>query len=118
MVWFGVTGILLLPLTGAILAGCGKGGLSVHDSGAFKSAPPELKTSWDLAVAAAKTNGYALAYSTLETLRTQTNLDAGQTKAVEELIGIVGTRVFNAANSGDPEATKALKEIQSITKRR
>jgi hypothetical protein len=99
-----------------LLAGCGRG-LAVRDSGAFQTAPPELKAQWETGLAAAKTNGYLVAYTTLDALRSQTNLDAAQAKAVEELIGIVGTRMFNAANAGDPEATKALKEVQSRAKR-
>ena len=89
----------------------------MHDSDAFKSAPPEIKSQWDTAVAAAKANGYLAAYTTLQNLRAQTNLDDAQGKAVEQLIGVVGTRMFKAANDGDPEAVKAMKEIQSAGNR-
>jgi hypothetical protein len=100
------------------VTGCDKGGLSVHDSGEFQAASPEVKSQWQTAVEAAKTNGYLVAYTTLQKLQAQPGLTAGQSNAVVELSGVVGTRMFNAANNGDPEATKALKEVQDSTKRR
>jgi hypothetical protein len=90
----------------------------VRESGAFQTAAPELKSQWETAFAASATNGYVVAISTLQNLRTQANLTAEQIKAVDELNGVVGTRLFNAANKGDPEAVKALKEVQSLTRRR
>ncbi len=119
-----VTEALRLPLcqlfvvvSAAFLLGCNRGP-ALHDSNAFQSASPELKTMWATAYAAAKTNGYVLAYSTLQNLRNQTNLDAQQIQAVDELIGVVGTRMFDAANKGNPEAVKALQEVQTTTRRR
>jgi len=101
-----------------LITGCGRGGLAVRDSGAFRSASSELKGQWDLAMAAAQTNGYLLAYTNLQSLQGRTGLTAEQSKAVEEMLGVVGTRMFNAANQGDAEATKALKEVQATSKRR
>jgi hypothetical protein len=101
-----------------MITGCGKRPLAVHDSDAFQTAAPELKRQWQIAFAAAKTNGYLVAYSNLQNLRAQPSLTAPQATAVEELLGVVGTRMFNAANNGDPEATKALKEVQATAKRR
>jgi hypothetical protein len=92
-------------------------GVSVRDSGSFESAPADLKTLWQVSVAAAKTNGYLAAYTNLQTLQAQSGLSSEQAKAVESLIGVVGTRMFNAANKGDPEATKALKEVESLKRR-
>ncbi|PWU10694.1 MAG: hypothetical protein C5B50_24925 [Verrucomicrobia bacterium] len=99
------------------LIGCGKQGLSSHDSDAFKAAEPELKSKWDTAMAASQTNGYLVVYTTLQDLRAQTNLSPDQIKAVDEFLGGVGTRMYNAANKGDTEATKALKEIQANKRR-
>jgi len=111
-------GLALATMLGLSVTGCGQGGLSVRDSGEFQGAAPELKTQWQTAVQAAKTNGYLVAYTTLQKLQTQTGLNPAQAKAVEELLGVVGTRMFNAANNGDPEATKAVKEVQAGTMRR
>lgn len=98
-------------------AGCNRQSLTVRDSDSFKSAPPEIKAAWQTAVAAAKTNGYLTAYTRLESLQTNSDLSAEQSKAVTDLLGVVGTRMFNAANQGDPEATKAVQEIQATAKR-
>lgn len=115
----GVVVLTLALLTLSVTAGCSRGpdSLAMHDSSAFQSAPAELKGMWDTALSAAKTNGYAVAYSNLQKLQAQKNLNAEQSKAVEELLGVVGTRMFNAANNGDPEATKALKEVDSNRRR-
>ena len=112
------TAFALLAAATLMMTGCGKRPLAVHDSDAFQASAPELKRQWQIAFAAAKTNGYLVAYSNLQNLRSQPNLTAPQATAVEELIGVVGTRMFNAANNGDPEATKALKEVQATAKRR
>jgi len=109
-------GLALGLLGGVVLTGCGKS-LKVHDSGAFNAAAPELKAKWDTAMAAWGTNGYLVTYNTLQDLRGQSSLSADQAKAVDEFIGVVGTKMFNAANKGDPEATKAVKEIQSNRRR-
>src|SRR5262249_21784789 len=87
-------------------------------STAFQGAPPANKTLWDTSVEALKTNGYVAAYGNLQKLRGQTNLDAEQTKAVDELLGYIGTTLFEKANKGDAEATKALQEINNISRRR
>jgi hypothetical protein len=99
------------------LAGCNHQSLTVRDSDSFKSATPEIRAVWQTAVAAAKTNGYLSAYTSLQSLQTNSNLTAEQSKAVTDLLGVVGTRMFNAANQGDPEATKALQEVQASAKR-
>jgi hypothetical protein len=109
--------LALLTLWGTSGCSRGPGSLAVRDSSAFQSAPAELKSMWDTALSAAKTNGYAVAYSNLQKLQAQKTLNAEQSKAVEELLGVVGTRMFNAANNGDPEATKALKEVDSNRRR-
>ena len=111
-------GAALAVVVSMSVTGCGQGGLGVHDSGEFQGAAPELKAQWQTAVQAAKTNGYVVAYTTLQKLQTQPGLSAAQAKAAEDLLGVVGTRMFKAANDGDPEATKALKEVQAGAKRR
>ncbi|HSU52669.1 MAG TPA: hypothetical protein VLT36_01270 [Candidatus Dormibacteraeota bacterium] len=96
---------------------CNRQSLSVHDSESFKSATPQLQSSWQACVAGAKTNGYLFAYTNLLALQSQSGLTPEQSKAVEDLMGVVGTRMFEAANKGDAEATKALKQVQAISKR-
>jgi hypothetical protein len=107
----------VLLLIGFGLAGCGHGP-GAPDSSAFKSAPADLQAAWKTAFDAAKTNGYVTAYSTLETLGRQTNLDAGQRQAVEDLQTIVGDRLLKAANDGDPQAVKSFQEIKKMSSRR
>lgn len=106
-----------LLLCGIAVSGCNRG-LAIKESSAFNSAPAELKTQWDSAFAASKTNGYAYASLTLQSLRAQTNLNAEQISAVDELMGVVGARMVKAANDGDPQAVKALKEVRDATSRR
>jgi hypothetical protein len=113
------TTVIRFVLAAGVLAllGCNRGP-ALPNSNAFQSAAPELKGRWTTAYAAAQTNGYLLAYSTLQTLRAETNLNAQQIQAVDELIGVVGTRMLNAANKGDSEAVKALQQVQSMSRRR
>jgi hypothetical protein len=112
---FALSFCVLLFMAGA--TGCNRQSLSVRNSESFKSAAPELKATWQTAVVAAKTNGYLSAYTNLHSLQTNSSLNAEQSQAVTDLLGVVGTRMFNAANEGDPEATKALKEVQASAKR-
>lgn len=99
------------------VTGCNRGP-AIRESSAFDSADPALKSKWQLAVATGKTNGYSIAYSTLMALQSQPNLTPEQAKAVEDLLGAVGARISIAANKGDPEAVKALREINTATSRR
>ncbi|HWH71406.1 MAG TPA: hypothetical protein VNT26_18670, partial [Candidatus Sulfotelmatobacter sp.] len=64
-VW-GMVGLLALGL-----AGCGKNAASVGSRNAklFQSANPQIKTQWDTAMAAVKTNGFVVSIVTLRNLQ-------------------------------------------------
>jgi hypothetical protein len=95
-----------------ILAGCGQGASGSRSSG-FNSAAPELKTAWDTAVAADKTNDYVpavLGYKGILLQRDQ--LSPSQVKAVEEASSRLFQRLVEASAKGDPAARQALSQLQ------
>ena len=95
-----------------ILAGCGRSA-SGNSRGGFESAPPELKTAWETAVAADKTNDYVpavLGYK--EILLQRDQLSPSQVKAVEEASSELFQRLVTASVKGDPAAKQALSRLQ------
>ena len=95
-----------------ILAGCGQGATGSTSSG-FNGAAPELKTAWDTAVAAHKTNDYVpavLGYKGILLQRDQ--LSPSQVKAVEEASSKLFQRLVAASAKGDPAARQALSQLQ------
>jgi len=95
-----------------LLTGCGKGS-SGRGSGAFNAASPELKTAWETAIAADKTNDYVtatLAYK--EILAQRDRLSPSQVTSVEEASGKLFQRLVTASVKGDPAAKQALSQLQ------
>jgi hypothetical protein len=95
-----------------VLAGCGQGASGDRSSG-FNGAAPELKTAWDTAVAADKTNDYVpavLGYKGILLQRDQ--LSPSQVKAVEEASSKLFQRLVEASAKGDPAARQALSQLQ------
>jgi hypothetical protein len=106
----------LLVVAVAGLSGCGKTA-ATDGNKAFQSASPDLKKSWDMAMAAMKTNGYAAAILHLQELRAQPGLSAEQTKAVEETSTAISDKMYDAANDGDPAAKQAIEDLRSASGR-
>lgn len=104
-----------LCVAAAALGGCGKS--TVDGNKVFQSASPVLKKSWDTAMEAEKTNGYAAAILHLQELRAQPGLSAEQTKAVEEASTAISDKMYDAANDGDPAAKQAIEDLRSASGR-
>ena len=103
---------LVLALT-FLGTGCHKSPGSVSGAGArlFDSAPAEVKTAWDTALAAAKTNDWATAYLTFGQLQTQSGLSEAQLQTISAEMTSVQNQMQEAARKGDPNALKAIKDI-------
>jgi hypothetical protein len=108
----GCWGALLCLL---VAAGCGQkqsnANLTAADLKAFDSAPVEAKQIWVSAMEAAKTNDYVGAETMLFMLIRQ-DISEPQKQAANRQIGAVHQRLLAAVEKGDPEAQKALQELQ------
>jgi len=109
--------IVCLGLSAIVAGGCGRSGTIGSGAGAaFDSADAELKARWETAVAADRTNGYVVAYSTLIGLRHPTKVTPDQLRAVSALLDSLTTRLYAAAQKGDSEAQAAAREIAKMGK--
>jgi hypothetical protein len=101
------------------LMGCSKDATSVgsRHTKAFQSADAQTKALWDTAMAAAKTNGFALAIVTLKSLQVQPALTPEQLKAVNETATAVSDQMYKAANRNDPAALQAIEELRKLPRR-
>jgi len=111
--WMGV-----VLAAGITLAGCGQAGSRAGGSG-FNSAAPEIKATWDKAVAADRTDDYVpavLGYK--QVLRQRDQLSPDQLKTVEEASIKLLQRLANAASKGDPAAQQALATMRDVERAR
>ena len=101
-----------------LLAGCGKNAASLSNRHAalFQSAPPEVKSDWEKATAAAKTNGYVVAITTVQKLQGAA-LTPEQLQAVNETVSVVSEQMYEAANRGDAAATQAIAQLRNQRRR-
>jgi hypothetical protein len=98
-----------------LLAGCGKkdaAALISKNDAAFKSATPEVKTAWETQKAAMKTNGYAVAMTSLMGLKSAPGLSPEQSKAIDETVTAVSDQMYDAANRDDPAAKQAIEDLR------
>jgi hypothetical protein len=109
--------LLLLALLAIPVAGCKGGSAAESGSKAFQAASPELKTAWDKATAAAKSNDYATAILTFRAMRLAPNLTPDQEKAINDAAKEVDDRMYDAANAGDAKAKAALDELRKASGR-
>lgn len=96
---------------GLALAGCGqKGGGS-----SFNSAAPEIKATWDKAVAADRANDYLSAIAGYrQVLLHRDQLSPGQITAAEEASVKLFQRLADASSKGDPAAKQALATMREM----
>ena len=108
-----------LILSGLLLSGCGGSPQSAAARGdkAFRTAPPETKAAWNSAVAAIKTNGYAAASLSLQTVLTQPGLTSEQTQVAQQTATSLSDQMYDAANKGDASAKAALDELRKMRSR-
>ena len=109
---------LALPtacLVGALLlaAGCGQktAKMTSDQSKAFDSAPPEVKQTWDKALAADKANDYVTAAASLDNLQNAILSDQ-QSQALQAERTAFSQRLMQAAEKNDPAAVQAVKNSQ------
>ncbi len=106
------SGLLLCLM---VVVGCGKKtsstSLTDGDMKAFDSAPAELKQIWVSATEAARTNDYVGAETMLFMLIRQ-DISEAQKQVANRQIGAVHQRLLAAVEKGDPDAQKALQELQ------
>src|SRR5258708_6268885 len=79
--------------------------IAARNAAKFQSAPAQARSAWEVATAAAKTNGYFTAMVALAEIQSDTTLSAEQQRAVKELSITLSDQMYNAANKGDPAAT-------------
>ncbi len=111
---------LALLVAGLCCFGCGgkdPNAIGSRSSKQFASADPQTKEQWETALAAMKTNGYAVAYVNLQSLAEKTNLTAEQLNAVHETVASLSDKMYEAANKGDQEAVKAIQELRGSRRR-
>ena len=100
-------------------AGCGQKSaqLTADQNKAFDNAPPEVKQTWDKALAADKANDYVAAQTALSSL-SQMKLSDQQQKVLEEERAAFGQRMMQAADKNDPGAIEAVKQALKNRKAR
>lgn len=109
-----------LCLCAVVLAGCGgspdPNKLGNKNDKLFQSADPGIKTSWDVAMAALKTNGYVAAITSLQdiTRGTNTAVTPEQVKAAGETVTAISDSMYSAANKGDAKAREAIDELRKV----
>lgn len=106
LAWLSV--LLALPL---IYCSCAKNNDQARAQ-AFEKAPPEIKSPWDLAVAADKTNDYYTAsISYAKVLSQESRLTPKELQVLESVSRDLSQRMVAAANNGDDSAKQALVRL-------
>lgn len=114
---------ILVCLTAASLLMFGCGGekkLTAVDPArdkVFQSAGAEVKTQWDQAMGAVKSNDYFTATMSLKGLYQNPALTPDQKKAVSETAQAVSDNMYEAANKGDESAKSAISALRATTQR-
>lgn len=111
--WLGV-----VLAVGMALAGCGQAGSRAGGRG-FDSAAPEIKATWDKAVAADQTNDYVAAVlGYKQVLLQRDQLSPSQLQAVEAASTTLFQRLAQASSKGDPAAQQALATLRNLERAR
>lgn len=110
---------LLAAAAAGILAGCGQPSaesLGAANAKLFQSSDPPIKSQWDAATAAVKTNGFAEAILALTKMQSAT-LSPEQRKAVDETVTAVSDQMYESANKGEAAGLKAIEKMRQATGR-
>jgi hypothetical protein len=84
---------------------------------AIQSAPAEVKTAWDTAMAAMKTNGYAVAIMELQAAQSHPNITPKQAEALQNAASQINDQMYAAANKDDPAGKAAVEELRKAMRR-
>jgi hypothetical protein len=98
-----------------LASGCNKSGdaEALRSTKVFDSADPVIKSTWEVAVSAAATNGYVAAILSCKKLQGRTDLTPEQREAVNAYMTTVTARMTAAGEKGDPDALKAVEELRA-----
>jgi len=93
--------------------GCGSNPneLTAADKGAFKTASPEIKQSWEAGLKADKANDFMTASTNYRSLLGR-ELTTEQLVAVQTALGGLNSRMNEAAAKGDASAQKAVEALK------
>ena len=112
-----IAAVCWLLFAGGVFSGCAK--KAATGSGAFVAASPEIRETWDKAVAADQTNGYVVAITGYHDLMTQkASLTDEQIAAVKAAALAINQRLYAAANSGDAAAKEASLKLAGMQNQR
>ncbi len=114
--WLWVLGLV----TAVVLSGCARQGTNDVFTGLtteFKTAEPSLKTKVESAVAAFKTNNYVGAIVALQEVTATSALTRPQQKAVEDMLQLVTSRLYEGVEKGDTNAIQARDALQQLRRR-
>ena len=105
------TAQLAILIVGLLLAaGCGDhtSKVTAEESKTFDSAPPEVKQTWEKALAADKANDYVAAAAALDSLKKMILSDQ-QSKALDAERNAFSQRLLQAVDKNDPTALQAIQ---------
>lgn len=97
-----------------IAVGCGRGVSPSAANKAFDTAPPAVKATWEKALAAGKTNDYAMSITLLRSLRTEPSMTPKQLEALTDTTAAITEKMMDAANRGDADAKKAMEDLSVL----
>jgi hypothetical protein len=103
------TRMILLAAVCALLNGCND--RSVNQA-VFASAQPEVKQTWDKALAASKANDYVTASTNLVSLLGR-GISPEQMVEVQNALAALNERMYAAAAKGDAAAQKAVETLKA-----
>jgi hypothetical protein len=98
----------------ALLVGCGgsEHHLSRQERAAFNDATPEIKQTWESALAADKEDDYVTASTQYRALMSQT-ITSEQLAVVQAALNALNHRMNEAAARGSAEAQQAIQTLQT-----
>ncbi len=116
---FSIRFLFVAPVLALILIGCSRQQQEVvtdKDKKAFDNAPAEVKQLWTIALEADRTNDFFGADSMLTELMHR-DLTPDQNQAADKQRVVARRHLQSAIDKGDPEAQKALRELQANSRR-
>lgn len=103
-------GIVSLAVVCVLLNGCGQGNANRP---AFRAAPPDVKQTWERALAASQTDDYLGAHTNLVSLLGR-DITPEQLVAVQNALSALNERMYAAAAKGDESARKAVAALKAM----
>ena len=98
----------------ALLAGCGKSAASAAAGNSQLFSAEPLKDDWAMVVAAMQTNGYVIAVTNLDKMRTE-NPSPEQLGAINGTMRALSQQMADRAAKGDANARSAVEQLRTAT---